>query len=401
MAEYCCQAKLCQMATATRAQVDIREAKAEMKIVLPGKIVFGAGVFSQLGALSAGLGESALLCVGKSSARSSGCLDQAVQLLRARGIGTELFEGVENDPSLHTCEQAIARAREAGCDFVIAIGGGSVLDAGKTVAALAPQPGRLEEYFHAGRILEHTPLPFIAVPTTAGTGTECTINAVLTDTERGVKKSLRNERMAPTVALVDPKLTVTCPPDITAQAGMDALTQAVECYVSSKANTFSDALALRAVELIAANLPGAVADGSDLYRRQAVAEGSLIAGMAFGNAGLGAVHGLAHPLGAQLHIPHGLICAVLLPHVCAFNLSAREEKFTDIAELLNARSAAEAPAALAVLNCDVGIPPNLRKYDLQESNLPMILANCRSGSMANNPKHASDGDLRTILRRVF
>ena len=372
-----------------------------IQIRLPEKIIFGSGSFSRLGELSVGLGKRALICTGKSSLQKSGRLKQAVELLRERDIRAEVFGEVENDPNLHTCDHAINFARERRCDFVIAIGGGSALDVGKTAAAVAPQPAQLGEYFAGNRKIENAPLPFLAAPTTAGTGSECTNNAVLTDSEKGIKKSLRDDRMVPNVALVDPELTLTCPPDITAQCGMDALTQAVECYVTLSANPITDSLALRAIELIATHLPPAVADGKDPACREAVAMGSLLAAMAFGNAGLGAVHGLAHPLGAQFHIPHGLVCAVLLPHVCTFNMPVRKEKFQEIASLVAAKDAEEVPAALAALNRRAGIPDSLKEFGIKETDILAILADCRSGSMAKNPRPASDEELAEILQKVI
>ena len=207
--------------------------------------------------------------------------------------------------------------------------------------------------------------------------------------------------MMPDIALVDPELTLSAPPNVTAQSGMDALTQAIECYVSLAANPISDTLVLRAVALIAANLPGAVADGSQISCREPVALGSLLTGMAFGNTSLGAVHGLVHPIGALYHVPHGLACAVLLPHVCAFNMSVQEEKFGRIAPLVGAKSGRSVPDALSALNKRVGIPPNLQAFDFNESGLPKIVSACRSGSMKANPRPASDDDLIEILRKII
>jgi len=376
-------------------------ATVQLELALPRKIVFGPGEFVRLGGLTGALGGSALVCIGRASALRAGRLDRAVALLRGRGIAVDIFDGIAREPDLATCERAIARARERSCDVVVAIGGGSVLDVGKTVSAVAPQPHDLRHYFRGGHRLDKAPLPFVAVPTTAGTGTECTNNAVLSDPERGIKKSLRDERMVPAVALVDPELTLTAPPDVTARSGMDALAQAVECFVTKNANPITDALALRAIELIAQNLPLAVAEGNRLDHREPVALGSLMTGMAFGNAGLGAVHGLAHPLGVRFGIPHGLVCAVLLPHVCAFNLSVRRRKFAAIAQHLGAADADDVPRAIIELNRKIGIPDSLAKFGVAESDLPAIVAGSRSGSMAKNPRPASDEDLVGILRKVL
>jgi len=372
------------------------------QLCFPRKIVFGAGTFSRVGDLCRALGDRAVLVTGRGALRRSGRLQQAVDLLQECGVEVTAFDGVENDPSLATCRRGIDLAREFRCNLAVGLGGGSALDAAKTIAAIAPQPGEsLEEYFRGERAFESAPLAFVAVPTTAGTGTECTSNAVLTDTERGVKKSLRHESMVPDVALVDPELTLTVPPEVTAQTGMDALTQAIECYVGLAANPVSDALALRAIELIAGNLLQAVADGSRIECREPVALGSLLTAMAFGNAGLGAVHGLAHPIGLHCHVPHGLVCAVLLPHVCEFNLAACGGKFETMAPLVGAASGPQVPARLMAINRRIGIPPTLSEFGLAESEFPKkIIAGCRSGSMANNPRPASDDDLTKILRKI-
>ena len=369
--------------------------------ILPRNITFGVGSLGELGTLCAPLGRRAFLISGKSAARKAGRLQEAQEILESKGIRVHLFEGVENDPSLETCDRGIRLARSEKCDLVVAIGGGSALDAGKTIAAIAPQPGELAEYFADTRQLENPPLPFAAVPTTAGTGSECTNNAVLTDTERCLKKSLRDAAMVPTIALVDPELTLSVPPAVTAHSGMDALTQAIECYVAKKANPVSDALSLRAIELIAANLPQAVEDGSRIENRDPVALGSMLTGMAFANAGLGAVHGLASPLGVILHAPHGLVCAVCLPPVCAFNLPARKEKFDVIAAALRAESGKDVPDTLRELNRRVGIPDTLHEFGLKEDDFGKILAECRSGSMTNNPRHPSDDDLEGIVRGIM
>jgi len=373
----------------------------QFELVLPRRIIFGTGEFSRLGELTAALGRSALLCSGRSAVRKAGWLERAQCLFGERGVRAEIFEGINHDPDLAICEAGIAHARRVGCDVVVAIGGGSVLDVGKTISAIAPQPRDLRHYFHGGLPLDRAPLPFVAVPTTAGTGAECTNNAVLSDPERRIKKSLRDARMVPSVALVDPALTLTAPPGVTAQSGMDALCQAVECFVTKAANPVTDSLALRAIELIASNLPLAVSRGDSLAHREPVTLGSLMTGMAFGNSGLGAVHGLAHPLGIRFGIPHGLVCAVLLPHVCEFNLPVRREKFAVMAPLLGASGPDEVPRALADMNRRLGIPERLTGFGVTEADLPAIIADSRSGSMARNPRPPSDEDLADILKKVI
>jgi alcohol dehydrogenase class IV len=283
--------------------------------------------------------------------------------------------------------------------MVISIGGGSAIDIGKIVAAMVPQSYTVYDFFES-QIVEKTPLPFVALPTTAGTGSECTTVSVLTDTKNQVKKGVRNEKMTPLIALVDPGLTLNVPPDVTAQSGMDALTQAIEALVSRDANPISDALAIRGIELLHRHLPAAVSDGGRIENREPVALGSMITGMAFASAGLGAVHGLAHPIGALCHAPHGLICAVLLPHVCAFNQPAAPDKFNCIAGGMGLKSGIEVASAIMALNRRVGIPERLGKHGLTESLIPAIIPASRSGSMAKNPRNPTDEELREILMKV-
>jgi len=373
----------------------------KFELVFPRKILFGPGTYSRLGEVCRGNGRRALLVTGRSALRRSGKLAQVEEMLAGAGIAVHLFEGVENDPSLATCDRAIGAARDSDCDMVVAIGGGSALDAGKIVAAMVPQSFTIREFFRGQRNLERPALFFLAAPTTAGTGSECTRVSVLTDEATQTKKGIRHEFMVPQVALVDPELTLGLPPDVTAQSGMDALTQAIECYVGRSANPPSDALALHAIELLARHLPAAVDDGSKIENREPVALGSLMTGIAFSNTGLGAVHGLAHPVGAQFHAPHGLICALLLPHVCEFNLSAQPEKFDRIAALIGCKSGLDVPATLSALNRRVGIAGGLGKFGVEESAFPRILADSRSGSTANNPRPATDADLAEILRKAI
>ena len=375
---------------------------APLEMAFPRNILFGRGVFGRLGSITRCFGRRALLVCGRGALKRSGRLKEVEDMLRAEGMEVVLFEGVENDPSLATCRHGIVVARESACDAVVGIGGGSALDAGKAIAVIAPKEGDIADYFHGKKAIARPSLPYVAVPTTAGTGSECTPNAVLTDAEKGVKKSLRHESMVPDAALVDPELTLTCPASVTAHCGMDALTQAIECYVSKAANPVSDALALRAVELIARNLERAFHEPPRIEYREPVALGSLMTAMAFGNAGLGAVHGLAHPIGLHFHVPHGLVCAVLLPHVCAYNVSAQRKKFDDIAAAAGAPDADALPEALLEMNRRLGIPPTLRDYGFSEAAFAeKVLPACRTGSMAANPRDASDEDLVQILRKVI
>lgn len=371
-----------------------------LALLTPPKVLFGCGCFADIGAEAGALGRRALVVTGRSAMRRAGITQRCVEALRAAGREAALFEEVEHDPSLATVDRGREAAVEAEADVVIGIGGGSALDAAKAVAVLANKPGAAADYLHGRREIDAPGLPFIAVPTTSGTGAEITKNAVLTDTDQRVKKSLRHALMVARVAVVDPELTVPCGPDLTAHSGMDALTQAVECYVSRAAHPVSDALALPAAKLLFDHLAPAVEDGENIEHRDAMALGSMTCGLAFANASLGAVHGLAHPLGVELGLAHGLVCATLLPPVVAFNYPACREKMDGLARGLGLASGADLAPALRDLADRVGVPRRLGDFGLREDVYPAVLANCRSGSMSNNPREASDEDLVGILEEV-
>ena len=369
-------------------------------LMAPRRCLFGWGRLADLGAEAAALGRHALLATGRTAARKSGMLDRALKALSGEGVEVTLFERVERDPSLDTVTEGTELVRQSGCDVVIGLGGGSAMDAAKAMAITAPQPEPIEHYF-AGEPFHKNGVPFIAVPTTSGTGAEATNNSVLTDQACGIKKSLRGPEMVPDAALVDPELTVSAPPDLTAHSGMDALCQAMECYVTTSAQPYSDALSLRAMSAIYRALPSAVADGGNRTAREQMALGSHLTGLAFANAGLGAVHGLAHPIGHDYHVPHGLVCAVLLRPVLEFNLPACREKFDRMAEALGVSSGDAVPDAIGELLDRVGVAAHFREFGVPESAIPKILSLCRSGSMASNPRPASDDDLTRIIRQVI
>ena len=291
-----------------------------------GRVVTGWGAARELGAVAAALGRRALLVTGRSALRAAGITDRLVESLRAGGVRVELFEGVEPEPGVETVDRGREAFERGRCDMVVAAGGGSALDVGKAVAALAAGSAPTREYY-SRRPLPSRFAPSVTVPTTSGTGSEVTPVSVLGDASAGLKHSLRGPSLLPAAAVVDAELTVTCPADVTASAGMDALTQAVESYLSRLATPLTDALALHAVELIWLNILAAYQHGEDRSAREAMSYGSLLAGMALANARLGAVHGMAHPIGWRYRLRHGVVCAALLPHVLRFNREAVAEKY--------------------------------------------------------------------------
>ena len=368
------------------------------------RIVFGPGALADVGGIALDLGRRPLVVTGRDPSRCEPLLD----LLRDRGLRPPLC-AMAGEPSIADVRRGAAQARDAGADLIIACGGGSALDAGKAIAALAvngDDPLRYLEVIGQGRPLDQGPLPCIAIPTTAGTGSEVTRNAVLTSPEHGVKVSLRHPWMLPAVALVDPRLTVGMPPAVTASTGLDALTQLIEPYLSARANPVTDALALEGIRRAVRSLRRAWADGEDLEAREDMALASLLGGLALANAGLGAVHGLAAPLGGLRPVPHGVACAALLPHVLAANLRAAPghgpllDRFRTLAMILTgdpAAAAADGVSWVRELVADLQIP-GLGHYGLIESDLERVadLALVAS-SMKANPVPLDRAALVAIL----
>lgn len=281
-----------------------------------GRIVFGAGRSRELVALAAGLGPRPLVVTGGHPERHAALLD---------GLADSVSWQVTREPTVEDVRAGVRIARDHGAGLVIGIGGGAVLDAAKVLAALAANPGDVLDYVEvigAGRALERRPLPMVAVPTTAGTGSEVTANGVVSSPEHQVKVSLRAASMVPAVAMVDPELTLGCPPAVTASSGLDALTQCLEPFVSPFGNPLTDALCAEGLRRAASGLRRAYADGSDLAARTDMSLTALLSGIALANAKLGAVHGFAGPVGGMTGAPHGAVCAAVLVGCCRTTIAA-------------------------------------------------------------------------------
>ena len=370
-------------------------------LLYPSVIQFGAGSRFQVGDLLRRVGGGPLprtFVVCSRTVRATGALDE----IAGRGSLTwcGVYDAVPHDPPLECVDTLIEQLCLTSAEAVLALGGGSVIDAAKTAAALAPVADRVRPFFEGQRQITRPGLPVIALPTTAGTGAEVTLNAVLSDRLKGAKKSIRSPFMVPTAALVDPDLTVSLPPELTAHSGLDALTQAVESYISLQANAVSRPLAAAAVAHLLGHLAQACHDGRDLEARALVAEGSLLGGLAFSQSGLGAVHGLAHPIGHALSLPHGLTCAILLPHVLHLNLSACEADLDTLALAVHEENAARLISTITDLCRDLGVPSSFAPYRLGAAAIEVTVAHCRSGSMKANPRHLSDAEIRALLRRL-
>ncbi len=375
------------------------------------RIVFGNGKLRELGSLVSGLGQRALLVTGMDPSRAA----LAGELLKAAGVSATFFS-VPGEPTMALVEQGMAAARAAGCDFVISIGGGSVIDAGKAIAAMLTQEGELLDYLEVigrGRALTKPSRPLVAIPTTAGTGAEVTRNAVLASPEHRVKVSLRSPLMLPTLALVDPELTCDLPPALTASTGLDALTQLIEPFTSSRATPMTDALCRDGIVRAARSLRVAFRDGHNVAAREDMAAASLFGGLALANAGLGAAHGFAAPIGGMFPAPHGAVCAALLPHVMAANLaalrsrlpnSATLKRYDEVARLVTANASANAADGVrwvAELVRDLRIP-GLSAYGVSKSHTDELVAKAaQASSMKANPISLTANELAEVLESAL
>jgi len=372
-----------------------------------GRIVFGPGTIAETGKLAASLGKRALLVTGSNPNRC----EPLTRSLLAAGVAHTLF-AVGHEPSISDVERGVETARTRGCDLVISMGGGSVIDCGKAVAAMLANPGVLLDYLEvigAGKALPNRSLPFMAVPTTSGTGSEVTRNAVLSSPEHKVKVSLRGAGMLPVIALVDPDLTLGLPAALTASTGMDALTQVLEAYVSSRATPFTDGFCEEGLRRAATALKTACHHGTNRTAREEMSLVSLFGGLALANAGLGAVHGFAGPMGGMFDAPHGAICAALLPHVMETNIRALQsrnsespslKRYDTVARILTGR-----PDAISVdgvvwvrdLVRDIGIP-SLSRYGVTPGHADDVVAKARrASSMKANPIELTEPELKATL----
>ncbi len=369
------------------------------------RIVFGAGSLSQLPTLAAALGARVLLVTGSDPARHTRRISDWAAGAAGRVV-------VTREPTVGDAVAGAETARQMAADVVVAIGGGSVLDAAKSIAALARNPGDPLDHLEVigrGQPLRAEPLPVIAVPTTAGTGTEVTRNAVLAAPDHRVKVSLRSPGLLPRVALVDPELTLTLPPALTATSGLDALTQLLEPFVCLRANPMTDAFCRQGLSRIGSALPRAWEEGGDLLARTDLSLASLLSGLALANAGLGAIHGFAGPLGGMYPAPHGALCAALAAPVTAANLRALRERMPDSPALARYDEAARlllgVPTAraddlvawLTGLTARFGIP-GLSAHGISAVDFPSIVEKAaRASSMKPNPVVLTAVELTRIL----
>ena len=379
------------------------------ELSVPEKIIFGKGSLARLGQLVSGFGNRALIVHGTNSDRA-----RSVEGLLAKSTTT--LYSVRNEPSIEDIAKGVEEARAREVTLVIGIGGGSVIDAAKAISGLATNTGDILDYLEViggGNPLTKTGLPCVAIPTTAGTGAEVTKNAVIASLEHQVKVSLRSPFLLPRIALVDPELTYSLPARVTIATGLDALTQLIEPLVSSRANPATDGICREGISRVARSLPGVVQNGKDSTAREEMALASLFGGLALANAGLGAVHGFAGPIGGMFNAPHGLICGILLPFVVDANIHALRlrapdstalSRYDEIGRLLTGSPDAVATDGLAWLT-DVSSTlkvPTLSSLGIPKEAIPEIASKAaKASSMKANPIELTSPELEAILEAAW
>lgn len=385
----------------------VGEATMRFEFATATRILFGPGAVREVAPAARAMGGRALLATRRSS-ESAGLLRAAFKM---EGIGCTNL-AIEGEPSVDLVRQGVELARREQCELVVAFGGGSAIDAGKAIAALLANGGELTDYLEVigkGQPLRHPSVPFIAVPTTAGTGSEVTRNAVLASAEHQVKVSMRSPLMLPRLAVVDPELTLELPPAITASTGLDALTQLIEPYVSIRAHPLTDGFCREGLHRISRSLRRAYHAGRDIMAREDMSLASLLGGLALANAGLGVVHGFAAPVGGMFPAPHGAVCAALLPHGMRINIRAARarapesdtlHRYETVARLLTGKADA-APEDGVEWVCqlcqELQIPP-LSSYGIQKRDVPILVEKASNASSTKgNPITLTMDELRELI----
>ncbi len=372
--------------------------------IMPSKLHIGENASAQTGVEALRAGASTALVVTDKILMDTGTVAPVIKSLREANIGVEVYDGVDKEPTLQHVNDGLQIIKEKKCDLLVGCGGGSPLDVAKAISIMATNPGEIQDYMGADKV-KVKGLPLFAVPTTAGTGSEATMFTIITDTVNDVKMLIGSPLLLPSVAIVDPLLTMKMPRGLTAATGLDALTHAIEAYVSVKAQPMTDVLALSAVKLISRYLPIAWRNPDDKEARAQTMLGALQAGIAFSNASVALVHGMSRPIGALFHVPHGVSNAALLGVVMEFSLSGNMQRYADIACAMGVASADEAPEKAArkgaekvkqiIAELEV---PSLSKLGVTKEKLvpvveKMALDAIASGSPGNNPRQAHKDEI--------
>jgi alcohol dehydrogenase class IV len=374
------------------------------------RILFGVGAVEKIGAEAQLLKGKKVLVITDSGVIQAGLLEGVEKSLQAANIPFALFDGVEPDPRIEVVEKSVEKAKKEGIDLIIGLGGGSSLDIAKVTSIMITNSGKIDGFFGID-LVPNPGIPVILVPTTAGTGSEVTPIAILSDTKEKLKKGIVSPTLFPEVAIVDPKLTIGLPPSVTAFTGMDALTHAIEAYASINATDLTDLFALKAMDLCSKNLRMAYAHGENLAARSNMMEGSLLAGIAFANAGVGAVHAFAYPLGGEFHLAHGLTNTLMLPYIMRYNILGCPHKFAQMAKAFGEKveglseldGAETAVKFVERLSDDIRVPRRLRDVGVPENAIPRLAEAAMKVTrlLANNPRKITLEDAVAIYNSAY
>jgi alcohol dehydrogenase len=376
---------------------------------LPARNVFGEGSSAEAGDLLKSLGTKKALIVTDKFLASCGMAAKIQEIFTASGVESAIFDGAEPNPTDKNVEAGVKAYNDNGCDSIVSLGGGSSHDCAKGIGLVVSNGGEIYDYEGVDKS-SNAMVPLMAINTTAGTASEITRFCIITDTRRKVKMAIVDWRVTPQIAVNDPELMKGMPPSLTAATGMDALTHAIEAYVSTAANPLTDAAAIKAIKMIRHYLPKAVANGDYMTARDAMAYGQYLAGIAFNNASLGYVHAMAHQLGGFYNLPHGVCNAILLPHVERFNLIGNLDRFRDIAiamgenvdGLSTHEAALKAIESIKTLSKEVGIPANLKELGVKPEDFDIMATNAKlDACQATNPRKATKEQVIEIFRQAY
>lgn len=379
-------------------------------VTQPTRIQFGVGSISNLGKTVKEFNGTNVFLVVDPGLVKAGLISPITTPLEKEEIPFTIYDNIDPEPGLKLADKGYKLAKKAGCDCVVGVGGGSAMDVAKAIAILLTNGGKAADYLGLG-LIKKPGVPKIMVPTSAGTGAEVTFTAVFINEKTGSKGGMNGDPLYPDAAILDPKLTLSLPPHVTAFTGIDALTHALESYTSTQAHIISEMYSLEAIHLIAGSLPAAYANGSNLQARSDMLMGSLLGGKALATAGVGLVHAMAYPMGGMFGIPHGLANAVLLPYVVEFNQIGNMEKFAVLAEILGQNTddltlreaASLCTEALFELNADVGIPATLKDLDIPFDKIPEMAAIALTVTrpVENNPRKPTLEDVISIYENAY
>jgi len=379
-------------------------------ITQPTRLMFGPGSVNNLAEMVRAEGGSKVFLVVDPGVKKAGLLKLIEAPLKKAKIPFEVYDRVDPEPGLKLADNGCKLAKKSGCDCVVGVGGGSAMDVAKAVSILLTNGGRAEDYLGLGKI-KKAGVPKIMIPTTAGTGAEVTFTAVFINEKTQSKGGMNGDPLYPDAALLDPELTVSMPPHVTATTGIDAFTHALEAYVSTQSHPVSDMYALEAIEMISRSLPKAYANGDNLGARTEMLLGSLLGGKALATAGVGLVHAMAYPLGGMFGIPHGLANAVLLPYVVDYNLIGSPEKYAAAAEVMGydtsemtlRDASSRVVEAIYNLNSEVGIPASLADLEIPADRIPEMadIALTVTRPVENNPRKPTREDVIQVYQNAM